>query len=45
LTLQQRSSVAEWRRRQATDMNFDPIDIDSNDDHVGVGEARRKMSI
>ncbi len=45
MTLQECSSRAEWLRREAADVDFDPIDIDLNDDHIGVREAGRKMSI
>jgi hypothetical protein len=45
LTLQQRSSGAERLRRQAADMDFNPVDVDPDHDHIGVREARRKMRI
>jgi hypothetical protein len=45
LTLKQRSSGAEWFRRKAADVDFNPIDIDLDDNHIGIREARRKMRI
>lgn len=45
LTFQECSSRAEWFGREAADVDFDPIDIDLNDDHISVREAGRKMRI
>ena len=45
LTFQECSARAEWFRRETADVDFNPIDIDLNDNHVGVRKARRKMRI
>ena len=45
LTFQERSARAEWFRREAADVDFYPIDIDLNDNYVGVRKAGRKTRI
>jgi hypothetical protein len=38
---QERSPGAEWFRREAADVDFNPIDIDLDDNHIGVRAAGR----
>src|SRR5450432_4787032 len=45
LALQQRSPGSEWFRREAADVDFNPVDLDLDDDHIGVREAGRKVRI
>jgi hypothetical protein len=45
LALQQRSPGSEWFRREAADVDFNAIDVDLDDDHIGVREPGRKMRI
>jgi hypothetical protein len=45
LAFQQCSSGAPWFWRESTHVDFDPIDVNLDDDHIGVREPWWKMRI